>query len=26
LWGTWTGAPASFRGLEVDVSVTEDGC
>nr|WP_238554515.1 transglutaminase family protein [Paraburkholderia hospita] len=26
LWGTWTGAPASFRGLDVDVSVTEDGC
>jgi transglutaminase-like putative cysteine protease len=24
LWGTWTGAPDSFRGLDVEVSVTED--
>src|SRR6202171_5132194 len=24
LWGTWHGAPHSFRGLEVEVSVTED--
>ncbi|MFL9952770.1 transglutaminase family protein [Paraburkholderia nemoris] len=23
LWGTWHGAPHSFRGLQVDVSVTE---
>jgi transglutaminase-like putative cysteine protease len=23
LWGTWHGAPDSFRGLQVDVSVTE---
>jgi transglutaminase-like putative cysteine protease len=26
LWGTWTGAPTSFRGLDVEVSVTEDRC
>lgn len=26
LCGTWTGAPASFRGLDVDVIVTESGC
>ncbi|OLL27326.1 transglutaminase [Burkholderia sp. SRS-W-2-2016] len=24
LWGTWTGAPDAFRGLDVEVSVTED--
>jgi transglutaminase-like putative cysteine protease len=24
LWGTWHGAAHSFRGLQVDVSVTED--
>ncbi len=24
LWGTWYGAAGSFRGLEVEVSVTED--
>ncbi|HVJ53108.1 MAG TPA: transglutaminase family protein [Aliidongia sp.] len=24
LWGTWYGAPCSFLGLEVEVSVTED--
>lgn len=24
LWGTWTGRPDSFRGLDVEVSVTED--
>lgn len=23
LWGTWTGEPGSFRGLDVEVSVTE---
>lgn len=26
LWGTWTGKPDSFRGLDVEVSVTEDSC
>jgi transglutaminase-like putative cysteine protease len=25
LWGTWYGAPGAFRGLEVEVSVTDDG-
>lgn len=24
LWGTWTGAPDSFLGLDIEVSVTED--
>jgi transglutaminase-like putative cysteine protease len=23
LWGTWNGTPGAFRGLEVEVSVTE---
>ncbi len=26
LWGTWTGSPDSFCGLDVEVSVTEDRC
>jgi transglutaminase-like putative cysteine protease len=26
LWGTWTGPPNAFRGLDVEVSVTEDRC
>ncbi len=26
LWGTWTGSPDSFCGLDVEVSVTEDCC